>query len=60
MRYIRIPETLLPISDDFPVGRNVNLRIGVNIEGPALYGYFGLVTKTEGIPVDTLLSEDVS
>lgn len=60
MRYIKIPETLLPISDDFPVGQNVNLRIGVNIEGPTRSGYFGLVVSTEAIPTDMLLSEDVS
>lgn len=60
MRYIRIPETLLPISDDFPVGQNVNLRIGVNIDGPALTGYFGMVTRVEPIYTDSLLPEDVS
>lgn len=60
MRYIKIPETLLPISDDIEVGQNVNLRIGVNIEGPALTGYFGLVTEVQQLLPDSILSKDVS
>lgn len=60
MRYIKIPETYLPISDDIIVGEKLNLRIGVNIGGPTLSGFFGVVTEVSGLQTDNLLSKDVS
>lgn len=60
MRYIKIPETLLPVSDDFPVGQKLSFKIGVSIDGPILYGYSGLVTEVESVEIDFNLPENVS
>lgn len=61
MRYIKIPETLLPISDDILVGQNINLRIGVSIDEPTLYGYIGMVSSvTAEDTIDSNLSNNVS
>lgn len=56
MRYIKIPETLLPISDDEIIGQNISLKIGVLIDGPTLFGYDGVVSKVESVSTDSLLS----
>ena len=60
MRYIKIPETMLPVEDDILVGDYLFITIGVSIDEPALYGYNGLVTYIEPVETNPNLPEEIS
>lgn len=51
---------MLPVSDDISPGERIDLRIGVSIDEPALYGFNGMVTRVEQLLPDSSLSKDVS
>jgi hypothetical protein len=60
LRYIKIPETMLPVSDDIPIRDIISFEIGVSIDGPALFGNNGLVTSTRFLASYNSFSENVS